>query len=317
MKHERIYATIGVVTAAILFILLVPLPFSVKCAFEVQPRGGRQVFTMVPGQITRVNYRPGQQVQPGDVLIELTNADLELELAEHKGRYEEAEQAVRNLNEKQRYGDPSAIDQLETAQQIAGSYRKQYEEKLTEYQRLSVVAPAAGTIIPPPAKNDQVAAAQGRLPTWSGTPFDKHNAGALITPTELICQIGNPDEMEAVLIVDQAYIDLVREGHPVKLLLESATRRAMHSQIEEIASTEMKVASRGLSAQGGGRLETKTDAAGMVRPLSTSYQARVPLTDAPGALTAGMQGQARIYTGWQPLGRRLYRYCAKTFHFDL
>jgi hypothetical protein len=30
-----------------------------------------------------------------------------------------------------------------------------------------------------------------------------------------------------------------------------------------------------------------------------------------------MQGQARIYTGWQPLGRRLYRFVSKTFHFDM
>jgi hypothetical protein len=30
-----------------------------------------------------------------------------------------------------------------------------------------------------------------------------------------------------------------------------------------------------------------------------------------------MQGQARVYTGWQSLGWRLYRYLAKTFHFDL
>jgi hypothetical protein len=34
-------------------------------------------------------------------------------------------------------------------------------------------------------------------------------------------------------------------------------------------------------------------------------------------LQAGMQGQARIYTGWQTLWQRLYRFCAKTFHFDL
>jgi putative peptide zinc metalloprotease protein len=79
----------------------------------------------------------------------------------------------------------------------------------------------------------------------------------------------------------------------------------------------MQVANPGLSAQAGGRLETKTDASGLVRPLSTSYQARVPLGDAAGALQVGMQGQAKIYTGWQPLGRRLYRYLTKTFHFDL
>jgi hypothetical protein len=54
-----------------------------------------------------------------------------------------------------------------------------------------------------------------------------------------------------------------------------------------------------------------------MRPLNTSYQARAPLTDLPSELQAGMQGQARIYTGWQSLWQRCKRYVAKTFHFDL
>jgi putative peptide zinc metalloprotease protein len=317
MKKERLYATAGVIAAAVLVVFFLPLPFSVKCAFEVQPRGGQQVFTMIPGQIKQVNYRPGERVQPGDVLVKLENAELELELMELKGRCDEAEQAVRNLKEKQRYGDPSAVDQLDMAKEIAGSARKQFDEKQKEFERLTIVAPAAGTIIPPPARSDKIAGAQGRLPGWSGTPLDPHNTGAMIVPTELLCQIGDPANMEAVLIVDQSYIDLVREDQPVRLLLESSTGRALNSKIAEIAATEMKVASRGLSAQGGGRLETVTDSAGMVRPLSTSYQARAPLSDAPGTLLAGLQGQALIYTGWQPVWQRVYRYCAKTFHFDL
>jgi putative peptide zinc metalloprotease protein len=136
-------------------------------------------------------------------------------------------------------------------------------------------------------------------------------------PTDLLCQIGDPHNMEAVLVIDQAYIDLITEGNPVRLLLEAYTRRAFDSKVEKIASTELKVASRGMSAAKGGRLETKMDEAGQVRPLNTSYQARAPLGELAGALEAGMQGQARIYPGWQPLARRLYRFFNKTFHFDL
>ena len=41
------------------------------------------------------------------------------------------------------------------------------------------------------------------------------------------------------------------------------------------------------------------------------------LNDQQGSLRMGMRGRAKIYTGWQPLGRRLYRYLARTFHFEL
>jgi putative peptide zinc metalloprotease protein len=123
--------------------------------------------------------------------------------------------------------------------------------------------------------------------------------------------------MDAVLIVDQAYIDLIHEGQRVRVLLEAYTRKAFETKVEEIASMEVKFVPPGMSTQASGRLETKADAAGQMRPLNTSYQARAPLVDVTGTLQAGLQGQARIYTRWQTLASRAYRYCAKTFHFDL
>jgi putative peptide zinc metalloprotease protein len=274
------------------------------------------VFSTVPGIIREVAFRPGEQVREGDVLMKLHNSDLQLQLVDLAGKYREAEEAL-NVLQDQGFNDPAAISQLDVAREMRDSARKQWEEKQREFEKLIIIAPADGTIIPPPGRSDKVSVSQGRLPSWEGTPFDERNRGALITPTDLICQIGDPRQMDAVLIVDQAYIDLVRTGQKVRVLLEAYTRKAYESQIEEIASTEVKVVPRGMSTQSSGRLETKADASGQMRPLNTSYQARAPLVDVPGQLQAGMQGQARIYTDWQTLARRAYRYAAKTFHFDL
>jgi putative peptide zinc metalloprotease protein len=200
---------------------------------------------------------------------------------------------------------------------VRDSAKKQWEEKLREAEKLTIVAPGEGTIIPPPTRLDKMSKAQGKLRTWEGTPFDEKNRGALLTPTDLICQIGDPHQMDAVLIVDQAYIDLVRKEQKVKVLLEANTRRSYDSHIEEIASTEVKFVPASMSTQGQGRLETRADPSGQFRPLNTSYQVRAPLLDMEDSLEAGMQGQARIYTGWQTLFNRLSRYVSKTFHFDL
>jgi putative peptide zinc metalloprotease protein len=316
MKRERLALSVAAVVAAIGLVAFVPLPYSVKCTFEVQPRKGQQVFPVVPGQIREVRYQPGQHVAAGDVLLTLENPMLQQELLDLEGRYRQAEAAYQAMLD-QRYRDPSVIDQIDVAREVRDAMLRQWEEKLREVEKLTIVAPASGTIIPPPARFDKTSASQGRLPTWQGTPFDPRNRGALLQPSELVCQIGDPKHMDAVLIIDQAYIDLVRVGQRVRLLLEAYTYRAHESQIEEVATTELKVASPGLAAAAGGRLETKTDPAGLVRPLNPSYQARVPLVDVPHTLHVGMQGQARIYTGWKSLGWRLYRYCAKTFHFDL
>jgi hypothetical protein len=141
-------------------------------------------------------------------------------------------------------------------------------------------------------------------------------------PTDMLCQIGDPKDLEAVLIVDQAYIDLVRSGseaeaHKVRLLLDSQTHRAIDSHVAEIGANEMEAVNPALSSRVGGRLETVTDPSGLTRPLSSSYPVRAPLGALAGSVQVGMQGQARIYTGWQPIANRVYRYVAKTFHFDL
>jgi len=316
MKKERLAATIGVVVAAVLFVFVVPLPFSVKCTFEIQPRGGYQVFPVVPGTEQVAYVKPGQHVDAGEKILELENTDLKLQVMDLEGRYRQAEESY-NVLFDQRYADPSAVDQLDSARVVRDSTKQQWDEKRREFEKLTIVAPAAGTIIPPPSRLDKASKPQGKLPTWEGTPFDERNRGALLTPTDLVCQIGDPTKMDAVLIIDQAYIDLVREGQKVRVLLEAYTGKAFETKVEEIASTEVKVVPRGMSTQAQGRLETKADATGQMRPLNTSYQARAPLTDVPSALEAGMQGQARIYTGWQTVFSRASRYVAKTFHFDL
>ncbi len=293
VKQGRVIATVAVVATVIVIVLFLPLPFSVHSTFEVQPRNAEHVFASVPGQLQEVFVKPGDRVTAGQPLVQLQNAELELALLGLEGRVREAEQTLDSLI-RQRISDPSAADQVETAEEILNAATKQYEEKKQEVARLRVVAPIDGTVIPPAARSDSQAAGPGKLRSWSGTPFDKKNIGALFTPTDLICQIGNPADMEAVLIVDQAYIDLVREGQPVRVLLDAQTRRAISSEVEEIAGIEVQAVSANLSSQKGGRLETRTDPSGVFRPLNTSYQARAPLGDAAGPIQVGMQGQARI-----------------------
>jgi putative peptide zinc metalloprotease protein len=317
VKMNRVFTTIGVLAATLAFLLFVPLPFSVKCVFEVQPHDGNQVFAGVAGELKEIKARPGDAVKKGDVILVLDNPRLRGELQSLKGRRDEAAQALADLRRAQ-FSDPAAVDQVEQAAETLQSAENQLRAKQEEVDRLTVIAPRGGVILPVPQKVDKSAQAEGRLPGWSGSPFDEKNLTAWFQPTDLLCQIGDPKDLEAVLIIDQTYIELVKLGHPVRILLEAQTGRAFDTEITEIASSEVKLISPGLTTTHQGRLEGVTDpATGMTKPLSTSYQARAPLGEAVNAAQVGMQGQARIYTGWQSVRSRLYRYLAKTFHFDL
>lgn len=319
MKKERVIATAVVLVVIVAGIFLVPLPYSVSSTFEVQAHDAAQVFASEPGNVAEVFVKPGDEVQKDQPLLKLRNPDLELELHRLKGRLAAAQQARDNLD-LLRFTDPAAVDQLETSEEVLAAARKQFAEKQREYDRLTIRAPRAGMVIPPPTR--EAKPERDRLASWSGHPFQAKNQGAPIMPTDLICQIGDTKDLEAVVIVDQAYIDLVKPGspteaHKVRLLLDSQTSQAIDSYVAEIGATEMKAVNPALSSRAGGSLETVTDPSGMTRPLSSSYPVRVPLSGSAGAVQVGMQGQARIYTGWQPISSRVYRYAAKTFHFDL
>ena len=121
-----------------------------------------------------------------------------------------------------------------------------------------------------------------------------------------------------MLVVDQADRNIVREGQSVDVKLEGFPSTTLHSEIKEIAESELKVTPQRLSTKSGGELPSKTDPhTGVETPQSTSYQARVPIDDPEGLVRLGVRGQARVYTDWLPLGTRLWRLVAHTFNFKM
>ena len=79
---------------------------------------------------------------------------------------------------------------------------------------------------------------------------------------------------------------------------------------------------RRLSAKSGGELATKTNpATGVEQPLSTSYQASVPIPTTPtrssaSGSAAGPRSTWTATTG-RPLGQRFWRFLTRTFHFRM
>lgn len=147
--------------------------------------------------------------------------------------------------------------------------------------------------------------------------MDPKNLGCYLEESVLFCQVGDLEKMEAMLVIDQADIDFVREGQEVEIKLDELPHDVLHGRIAEIAPDALKISPRRLSTKAGGELATKTDPAGVERPMSTSYQARVYLDDPEGLLGLGLRGRAKIHADWQTVGRRLWRLATRTFNFKL
>jgi putative peptide zinc metalloprotease protein len=133
----------------------------------------------------------------------------------------------------------------------------------------------------------------------------------------MFCQIGDPKRLEAMLVIDQADIDFIREGQEIEILLDAMPGKRLLSRIEDIAEVNMKESPKQLSNKFGGELATKTDESGREKPISTSYQARAWLDNKEGLMRLGMRGQAKIHAGWLTLGQRIWRFVNQTFRFRL
>jgi putative peptide zinc metalloprotease protein len=316
VKKPRFYTSLGVVVALLLAVFLVPLPSSVICTLEIQARDAAPVYVDVAGEVVSLDVAPGQQVVAGQQLAQLRNIDTDLALAKLEGTADEY-RAKRESLLQQSFRNFRVGDQIPQVDEALSAVEDQLRKKQRDKERLKLVAPEAGTVLPPTltTRHEQT---DERLPMWSGIPLDPENRGAVLDQGTLFCQVGDPKRLEAVLIIDQADRSLIRNGLDVDLKIEGLPGTTWHSEIAEIAESELKVTPQRLSTQSGGEVPTKVDpTTGVQRPMSTSYQARVPIDDPEGLLRLGLRGQARVYTDWVPLGVRLYRLIAHTFNFKM
>ncbi len=319
VKKGRLAVTLSVVAAIIAAVCLIPLPHHVDCAFQIEPvEATSTVYAGVQGRIGDVLVKAGSSVIADETVIaELENPELMIQLEELRGQKELATLRRRTL-ERLMHDDRNAAasQQLAEDEQIESLTRKiaKLEDRI---KGLTIKATCNGTVMPPPEKQPQ-GDPEEQLPSWTGTPLDPENKGALLNDADVVCLIGDPNALEAVLVLDQGDRNLVKQGMDVDLKFDAARNLTFHSKMGEVSESPLNSASMALSSQTGGDLQTEIDpATGQPRPRSVSYQVRVPLDVDAIPLRIGYRGSAKIHTEPQTLGWRLWRIITQTFNFEL
>ncbi|HEX3998444.1 MAG TPA: biotin/lipoyl-binding protein [Pirellulales bacterium] len=320
VEPTRFRITIAVVAALVAFVAFVPLPYRVFCAAHVKARDAKTVYVEVPGTLKAVYVRPGEHVKKGDHLADLENYDLRVGLAELQGKRDQMQTQLESLM-RSRYHDPQAERELPSVEQSLDALDEELREKQSDIDHLQLIAPADGWIIPtpdippPPAEE---ADEQTKLASWSGSPMDRKNRGATLKQGTPFCQIGNPKQMEAALVIDQSDIDLVAPGGKVVVKLDELPGDVFYSKVSKISQTPMSFVPRELSHKSGGDVQTKTDANNVERSATPSYEALAPIDDGNQVLVVGLRGRAKITASrWLSLGSRAWRAFSQTFHFKL
>jgi putative peptide zinc metalloprotease protein len=315
VKRTPLLITLGIFGATVTGVCYIPLPHHIDCAFEVRPSEAGSVYAGTPGRIAWT-VEPKTEVRAGQEIAILRNPDLEIRLADLKGEEEVAGVQLTNLSYRSR-DDVALKAQIETQKELLLAIQSLRAETEQEIERLTVRAKRDGFVIPPPERKPQDSQ-DGRLSGWTGTPLQKKNRGAMLTADDVICEIGATGACEAVLIIDQGDVQLVRVGQAVDMKLDSRRLETFSGMITEKSNEPLASASMSMSSQTGGDLQTEIDpTTGQIKPRNVSYQARVPLEISDIPNRPGYRGSAKIHVDPMSLGSRLWRVIAKTFNFEL
>jgi putative peptide zinc metalloprotease protein len=314
VNKMRALISVGVIAGAVAAALVVPLPYYVWAVCEVQPRAAVNVYAEVAGTLTEVARASGP-IEAGQGIAQLEDPDSRL--AAQRLIAQRGDLAARLESIRQRaHADEAALLELSQTAEALASLDRQIARLKEDLARLTIVAPAGGSLVPPPSRPaEETDGAQ--LATWTGRPLARHNIGAYLPASTLLCQIAQPGKLEAVLAIEQETLEFVSAGQRVELVLPSQPGKKFAGQISHVAEKNMEAAPARLSAQAGGQLATRTSASGIERPIAVFYPAAVPLDDDGGGILIGATGQAKIHAGYQPLGQRLWRACCATFRFKL
>ena len=160
------------------------------------------------------------------------------------------------------------------------------------------------------------------MPKWSGSLLDPVTRGAFVNPAEsdVLCLIGDPEQFEALLYVEEADKDFIKPGQSVRIKLDSYAGQLLEATIEDskaISSEPVKYISPSMAVQSGGKVPAQTNASGRTEPLKPTFQVTVDLPGDPRLYRPGMRGRAKVSVDPRSLGWRLLRFATRTFRFDL
>jgi putative peptide zinc metalloprotease protein len=273
----------------------------------IEPRDAQRSYVEVAGILEEIFAAQGERVEPGQPLARLRNPDLALQLVQLRGQRERTEQHLQSLH--RRRSDQDAVQQIPHTREALRSLDEQLQELRQDQRRLTVVSGSSGTVMPPP-QIPTTTPDRGAFSQWPGTPLEPRNLNRWLEPGTLLCLVGDPQQMQATLVIDQSQMEFIRVGQAVEIKLDEYPGETFKGQIDEIARIQLQGAPAPLSRKAGGELNTETDETGQERPASASYPARVVLSDPQKRLVPGFRGRAKIQVGTRTAWRRFTRFLA-------
>jgi putative peptide zinc metalloprotease protein len=312
VRKGRAATALAVGAAATVAVLALPVTYYVRAPLVLMPADAERVYATIDGSLTGA-LPVGTPVDAGQKIADLENDRVQLELARLKGEHQLQELHVAHL-EALRGLDPEANDRLPAARAALADLAHRLDDRRRDAERLTLVAPTAGIVIAAP-RVASLPDSSGRLNQWSGAILDTINRGAHLEPGTLVCLVGHPNRLEAVLIVDDTDVERLRPGQAVRMALDGLPGRIVEGHIVDVARHQATDTASASAA----RADLAPLFAGLVAPgrPAAHYQVRVEFEQPREQFIIGGRGEGKIAAERITLARRIWRYLAQTFRLPM
>jgi len=315
-RRRFLFRTGGCLVAAAA-ILLWPWSYRVAAPAIVRWDGATMVNVTTPGRLIEA-VAEGTFVRGGEQVAKLRNLEIEREIIRLEGEREEKLRAVKSLDLRSG-SDEAAGKELPTAQKALEAIENRLKLRRDEAERLVLAAPNDGFVLSVPASEavrnrpevDEGADAVGDA---FGSPLEPRLRGKFLEAGTALCVVGDPNRVEAVLVVDEREIEFVRENDRVRLQFDVTGAAILEGRVDRIAERTLKDAPEELVV--AGRLPAEVDGLGKRRSSTPSFQVRVVFDAGTPRLPLDAIGQAKIETKPQNLLERGLRWLSGTFRLQ-
>jgi putative peptide zinc metalloprotease protein len=309
VRWNFVAARAALVVAIAAGFLSIPLPHQVAAPAVIEPRGACNVFVTTTGRLQWA-AEPGARVAINEPLARLENADLQREVEQLIGERNQRAQRFASLMRRQ--ADAEAAAELPAAEKALADVEERLRRRQEELNRLVIRAPRAGAVYPPP---DRVPVnSESKQPRWQGSPLDQKNLGCTLEAGDLLCVVGDADQHEAIVYVEESDAPFVEPDRYVRLWLDQFPNRRFTGTVTSDPQSAIHDAPSELAARREVALtESREQKQRLLNPL---YPVRVALDSSDGELLIGASGRAKISSPPQSLGGRLIRAFERTFRFE-
>jgi putative peptide zinc metalloprotease protein len=294
-RPRAISASLALTLLLVSFLQLIPFPNRFRAPGIVQATEWSNVLTETTGALLRLDAEPGQAVQRGQVLFQLSNPELNLAL-------HAAEARVAEVNARLLQAIREDVTNIRPLQSLLESASERLEKLRREQDRLHVRAMNDGIWVAPDAK-DSI----GRwLPRGS-------SMGQVIDPTSF--------EFNATVRQEDVHYLVATDMPGAQVRLRgSAAQEIQVLRLRLIPASRRALPSPALGWIGGGEMPVAPEDPEGMTALEAFFQIRADLGPSSEATVLhGRSGKIRLELGTRPLlsqwMRRLWQVLQKRYQF--